>query len=462
MKKFDHRVSIDKMDSLLRRALAPDTEPAEAVKEALRKELTAKCKDDILDFAREAANPAGGSQDRMEDRNRRNETEMKQDIKRNIKWNMKKKAAVAAAAFISVAAVSVTGAAASKYLSREDVIEQMGKEDARQGFESGSVLEVYQTKEAGDYLFTLYEIAVGGTLEEWGLGGAMQNGDVREGGTYAVMAIARKDGSPMPAIASDEYRELEFFVSPLIQGLEPWEYNLASMGGNYGEMERDGVLYRVIECDDISVFADRKLYLCVNESLFYNKEAFVYHETDGTITRNEAYEGINLLFELPIDAACANAEKAAEYLAAFDKPAASARTETEEGICPIEEAILRLEREKGLDVKRLIQIPAENLISYGNLIEESVKTVTVTEEGRAQYSFVSEEFGWSMNTAAESLKRALAESPDGKIIRGVIRCTCTDEEREEQEEHKLLVNVVERETDGTIKAMTYRIAEIPE
>lgn len=67
-----------------------------------------------------------------------------------------------------------------------------------------------------------------------------------------------------------------------------------------------------------------------------------------------------------------------------------------------------------------------------------------------------------MNTAAESLKRALAESPDGKIIRGVIRCTCTDEEREEQEEHKLLVNVVEREADGTIKVMTYRIAEIPE
>lgn len=453
MKKFDHRVSTDKMDSLLRRALSPDMEPAEAVKEALRKELTAKCKDDFWDSAQEAANPADckrGSQDRIEVWNRRNGTKMKR--------TMKKKISAAAAALVCVAAVSVTGAAASKYLSREDVIEQMGDSGARQSFEEGNVLEIYQTQEAGDYLFTLYEIAAGGTLEEKGLNGGMQDSDVREGGTYAVIAIARKDGSPMPATFSDAYRELEFFVSPLIQGLEPWKYNLASMGGNYGEMERDGVLYRVIGCDDIAVFADRKLYLCVNEDLFYNKEAFNYNETDGTITRNEAYEGINLLFELPIDSAYANEEKAAEYLSAFDKPAASVQTGTKGELCPIEEAILRLEREKGSDVKKLMQIPAENLIGYGDLMEESLKTVTITEDGRAQYSFFSEEHAWSMDTIAESLERSLTESPDGRMIRGIVRCGCT---HEEQEEHQLLLNVVEREADGTIKAMTYRITEIP-
>lgn len=356
----------------------------------------------------DAANPADckrGSQDRIEVWNRRNETTMK--------WTMKKRISVAAAALVCVAAVSITGVAASKYLSREDVIEQLGGSDAPKSFEEGNVLEIYQTQEAGDYLFTLYEIATGGTLEERGLSGGIQNSDVREGGTYAVMAIARKDGSPMPATSSDAYRELEFFVSPLIQGLEPWKYNLASMGGNYGEMERDGVLYRVIGCDDIAIFADRKLYLCVNEDLFYNSEAFNYNEADGTITRNETYEGINLLFELPIDSAYANEEKAAEYLAAFDKPVASVQTGTQGELCPIEEAILRLEREKGSDVKKLTQIPAENLIGYGDLMEGSLKTVTITEDGRAKYSFFSEKHGWSMDTAAESLEQSLTESPDG-------------------------------------------------
>jgi hypothetical protein len=127
--------------------------------------------------------------------------------------------------------------------------------------------------------------------------------------TYVAVAIENADGTDM----TKEY-ENNFFVSPLIQGLKPWSYNIASMNGSYSEKVVDGVLYRVIECDSIEVFADKKLYLAISDTAFFSREAFDYDEETGHITENTAYEGTNVLFEFELDESKADPVKAEEYL----------------------------------------------------------------------------------------------------------------------------------------------------
>jgi hypothetical protein len=73
----------------------------------------------------------------------------------------------------------------------------------------------------------------------------------------------------------------------------------------------------MIECDNIELFADRSIYLCVMDTPFYNVEAYNYDEKTGEITVNENYTGMNLLFNLPLDKAKADPEAASKYLEQF-------------------------------------------------------------------------------------------------------------------------------------------------
>ena len=133
-------------------------------------------------------------------------------------------------------------------------------------------------------------------------------------GMYAVVAIERLDGTPMPAVSDERYGELNLFISPLITGLKPWQYNIASMNGGYTDIVEDGILYRLISCDDIALFADRELYLCISDTTFYDTNAYQYDESSGKVSRNTEYDGINLLFSLPIDISKADHTAAEAYL----------------------------------------------------------------------------------------------------------------------------------------------------
>lgn len=72
------------------------------------------------------------------------------------------------------------------------------------------------------------------------------------------------------------------------------------MSGAYGEMGEDGILYRLLECNNVENLAD-ELYICVSDGVFYNARAYQYDETTGEISRNEAYEGLNALFVLSME-----------------------------------------------------------------------------------------------------------------------------------------------------------------
>ncbi len=245
----------------------------------------------------------------------------------------------------------------------------------------------YLTK---DYRFNLYGV----TTEEELIKSGFKEDMEREGGTYVVLSIERLNGEPMPDTSSDAYNNLHFFISPLIQGLEPWQYNMASMGGGHSTMVKDGVLYRMIQCDDIALFADRQIYLCITDTDFYETAAYNYNESDGTITRNEYYEGINLLMELPIDKKRADEKKAQEYLEKLKKswePDTEEIVAGENGIvstdCRVLDEIILKEREKDLSITTLDDIPLEILLGYAELLEDSKQEVTAGENGIVEFAY---------------------------------------------------------------------------
>lgn len=288
-------------------------------------------------------------------------------------------------------------------------------------------LELNETLEAGEYRFKLYTAATKEALTKSGLADEASE----EGDTYVILAVERLDGTPMPDTSSDEYSEITLFVSPLIQGLAPWQYNMASMGGSHSTTVKDGVLYRIIACDDIALFADRRIYLCITDTTFYPAEAYDYNETDGTISRNEAYEA-----------------KALAYLQRLEESWSAEPEEQavgEEGFllteCVPLDAAVRKEHAKDSNITSWEDIPEETLLSYAVLEEASIQEVTV-EDGVVEYTYYFDD-GSGMSGAGFLSEEFLAGNTDICIT----GCGYSNESAQFQ--------VCRREEDGTIKCMMY-------
>ncbi len=226
--------------------------------------------------------------------------------------NKRRFPAVVAIAALVICLSSATVYAALMYLHPAEVAEEVHDTKLADAFLSERTTIINETQSYGEYQVTLLSLVSGETLSDY----PYYNNDVISADrTYAVIAIEKADGTLMPDTSEESYGELEFFASVLIDGYHPAIYNIASMAGNYADITEDGILYRLLECDSVEIFADHKMYLCVSEGMFYNAEAYLYDETTGRIVRNEEYESLNALFDLPMDASKADPEKAAEYIA---------------------------------------------------------------------------------------------------------------------------------------------------
>lgn len=232
----------------------------------------------------------------------------RQEMRKNRRWT----AAVAAAA--CVLAVSVSVGAAGHYLTSREVAERFGMENMAKAFSEGDGIEINQTQSWGNYNVTLMGVASGANLG-WAADGAQP---LDENKTYAVIAFERSDGTPMPDGTDDNDEPEEFFVSPLIKDFNPVNFNMMTMNGAASWTVIDGVRYQLAECDNVEIFADHGLYLCVMNRMMYNGAAYDYDPASGVIRPNAGYEGMNLLFDLPLDAGRADKEKAEEYLSTFE------------------------------------------------------------------------------------------------------------------------------------------------
>ena len=212
-------------------------------------------------------------------------------------------AAAAAVVLLSTTAM----AAAWMFLHPAQVPEKVGDHTLSAAFEGEDVISIDQSATSGGFTFTLLAMVSGEGLSDYFREGA----NVQPGRTYAVLAIRHTDGAPM---TWDDYDIANFLVTPLLQGEKPWQFNVATLGGNASVILEDGVVYCLVEFNDIMAFADREIYLAVCGG-FPSAGTFLMDEATGKISANPDDPGFNVVFTLPIDPSYADPERAQDYLA---------------------------------------------------------------------------------------------------------------------------------------------------
>ena len=234
-----------------------------------------------------------------------------------------------AVAAVFVAIFAGTALAALNLLKPGEVAKSAGDIALSAAFESKDALTVDETQTSGDYALTLMGLVSGKDISDQAFTGE----GVLPERSYAIVAIRRADGG---SVTTEESAAL--YMSPLVKGLKPWMVNINTMNGAYSEIAKDGVVYRIVECNDVAMFADKGLYLCVSDTVTFSKDAFDYSDETGEISPRADYKGMNALFNLPIDPSEADPAKAAEYLKRIEYDDAPSDTESAITLTPGESA----------------------------------------------------------------------------------------------------------------------------
>lgn len=205
-------------------------------------------------------------------------------------------------AAVIVCLIGATVFAAFHLLSAKDAANRLGDTKLAKCF-SGQQGALSDTVSDGEYKAAVLGITSGKNLSKF----KSSSWKVFPERTYAVVAVEKTDGTPM---TFDD----QILVTPLIEGLNPWQYNIFTMNGGYTADIIDGVLYRIIEFDNIEIFADRNVYMAVLSEQFLDNTSYSFDEKTGSISPKEDYKGTNILIKLKLDKSKANPKKAAEYL----------------------------------------------------------------------------------------------------------------------------------------------------
>jgi hypothetical protein len=234
-----------------------------------------------------------------------------------------------AAAVIAVSGLGVY--AAVTYLTPSEVATELNYPKLAEQFEvqtsltdsTGGISETGTTPAAviaepisvtsGKYTFTFLGITSGEDLTG-------QFNEAKDGSTYTVITIENADGTPFDkeSYYSDMTAE-GFFVSPLIHGVAPWMGGAAVFKtGGYSENIIDGKIYRIVNCDNIEIFADTGVSLAVSTGRLLDMNAFEYNAETGLTTPNPNFDGSVAVFEIPFDPALGDPVKAAEYWEEFE------------------------------------------------------------------------------------------------------------------------------------------------
>lgn len=268
---------------------------------------------------------------------------------------------------------SSTAYAVYKYLTPAEAAIEANDDSLQKAFLSEGAILVNETQESGGFRITLLGSVAGKNISDFL--SMNEKGEVEDDRIYTVIAIEHVDGTPMPDTSSDEYGKDCFYASHYIHGLNPREYSIMSMGGGYTEFVRDGIQYRILDMDNIEMFADQGIYVGVSSGTFYDNEAYIYDESTGEMSRNTGYGGVNALFSLPVDKSKADPEAAAAYLRALEE---SMNTPDE----PVEKDAVDLSVEDFMN-----NLTPENLDEYAEPIESTRQTCTVDADGNVHYSY---------------------------------------------------------------------------
>lgn len=305
---------------------------------------------------------------------------------------MKKNKRIPAAAVIATATLvfgSVTVFAAHHYLSPAEAAMEVEDDTLKKAFLGEEAVLVNETQELGGYKITLLGSVAGKNLSDylaWDDAGLPKDDRL-----YTVVAIEHGDGTPMPDTSSEDYGKESFYTSCYIRGINPLEFSISHIGGGYSAFVKEGVEYRIMEMDNIEMFADRGIYVGVNSGFSYDATAYIYDESTGSLSRNPDYQGVNALFQLPLDESRANPEAAARYL----EDLAKAQNEPSQ---PIEMD------ENDLTVEAFMEkLTGDNIDQYASPIESTRQVRTPDEDGWIFHEYELENGGGSGDICVEGL-----------------------------------------------------------
>lgn len=354
----------------------------------------------------------------------------KQDMKNNqVRYKSRISMAAMATACILILCSS-TAFAVYKYLSPAEAATD---DDAlREAFLSEEAILVNETQESGGYKVTLLGSVAGRNISDFM--GMNDNGEVLNNRIYTVVAIEHADGTPMPDTSSDDYGKEAFYVSHYIRGLDPNVYSLMSKGGGYTAFVKNGIQYRILDMDNIEIFADKGIYVGVSTGTFYDADAYVYHVETGEISRNENYSGVNALFRLPVDESKADSVAAAAYLKAFEDT-------MNQPSKPIEKDAVDLNVDAFME-----KLTPENIDEYAVPVESTRQTCTIDKEKMVHYSYKMDNSEGNGVIAFETL------FPNGKIgISPVFNCDYSENGLAD-----LCIDVFVLNDDGTVTYTVYQ------
>ncbi len=202
-----------------------------------------------------------------------------------------------------VVALAVTASAALLFLSPSQVAQEAGNQALAAAFETDAAVNINETQTVGDYQVTLMGLLPGQALDQV----EDLTGQVERAKTYAVLAYARTDGTPI----EDDVPELT--VSPVVEGYAPWQVNAWTLGGGTHTFAQNGTLYYLFECDSVEPFADHTVYLAVYPGTHIPPHAELFSfGADGAIAYQSGQDGA--LFTLPLDPAKADPTVVAQLM----------------------------------------------------------------------------------------------------------------------------------------------------
>ena len=239
------------------------------------------------------------SADRIIERTKKRISEEKNMNTNNLRT--RKKWSVPFIAAAAIAALTLTAFAAYWFLSPKDVATHLERYELADVFSKEDTLFEIPAQTSGDYTIELLGMTSGKNLDE------VVDTAVDKELSYIVGAITKKDGSPMT-----DYSNL--MITPLVEGYKPWHVNIFTIGnGGKSGFIYEGVEYFIIECESVEIFADSQVYIAAYEGGAPSTKEFSISE-DGKISFNKSYEGMSVLFEIPLDDSKANPEAVAALI----------------------------------------------------------------------------------------------------------------------------------------------------
>jgi len=340
--------------------------------------------------------------------------------------------------------------AANHYLNPSQIVDEISADSAlSKAFADKDAITINETQTSNGYDITLLGLVSGEKLGVYVPDETKK--EVSDKHSYAALAISKSDGSKMS--------NRNFCVSPLINGEAFTDVNAATLNVGLSWFEKDGVIYELIECDNLEIFADRGVYLSLVDDFGDEVAAFRMDEATGKYHKVEDYAGTSALFTLPLDKDKADTVAADKFLVSLRREADS-ETDGERAAVGVavgdasDEAISYINEKAQALVDSITE---DNLKEYF-VLDESRPIFTARPDEKGWIDFGTayvEDCDWTVNGGSGYLTDWLADDEDFNVVSTVV--SSDDETRTDMS--TLEITVVFRNDDGSFTEATYRIRD---